>query len=373
MKERKLSIAQNTVYNTAGSCFYLVCQWLLTVLAVRLGSVESGGILAVAMSVTNVLFTLSTFGIRTFQVSDVRRKYSVDTYVTTRLLTCGFGLLLCGIYCLADGSRSREEAACILVYMLFRVSEALSDENQAVQQTEGRMDTVFWSFVLRGILLIASFSLVLKTTGRLLWAFAAMAAATNAVVLFFEFPVSRKLSGFRLRWNLPASLRLLGENVPLMLNSLLMAFLVTIPRTRLDALMGNYVMGIYGSIAAPAAVVQSAALWLFTPSLTAFAEHWDRGDRAAFYRLHHRMLLLLLGAAAVCLVGAKLLGRWGLGLLFGPEIAAEEALLVPTLLTTVLIAGEYYLSALLTVCRKLRSIVVSNLAAMAVTLLSPTY
>ena len=61
---RKLSTAQNTVYNTVGSCFYLICQWLITVLVIRLGSVEYGGILTLAMSITNVLFTLGTFGIR---------------------------------------------------------------------------------------------------------------------------------------------------------------------------------------------------------------------------------------------------------------------------------------------------------------------
>ena len=29
---KKLSIAQNAMYNTIGSCFYLACQWLVTVM-----------------------------------------------------------------------------------------------------------------------------------------------------------------------------------------------------------------------------------------------------------------------------------------------------------------------------------------------------
>ena len=364
----KLTLAQNTLFNTAGSCFYLVCQYLITVLAVRLGSVESGGVLSLAMSVTNVFFTLSTFGIRTFQVSDYDRKYSYDTYVTTRLMTCGTGFILCAAYSVLNPAHTGYEAACIIVYMVFRMGEALSDENQALQQSAERMDWVCWSFILRGALLAGPFAAVLAATGDLLKALGAVSLCTMLAVLFFEFPVSRRLTGFRLHFSLRTSLKLLAENWPLMANSLLMAFLVTIPRTRLDALQGSWWMGIYGSVAAPAAIVQSAALWLFTPSLTAFARHFGEKDRDGFFRLHHRILLLLAGVTAAILAGAAVLGRWGLGLLYGDEVAAHSYLLLPTLVTTALIAGEYYLSSLLTVVRDLKTIVISNGAAAALTL-----
>ena len=365
--KRKLSVVGNTIYNTAGSCFYLICQWLLTVLVIRLGSVENGGILSLAMSVTNVFFTLSTFGIRGFQVSDWDHKYSTEVYFSTRILTCGLGFILCTGYCLTGPGHTGYETVCVIVYMLFRIGEALSDEHQAIQQTEERMDYVFRSFVIRGILLIGSFTVVMVTTHDLLKAIGAMAGATLLAVLLYELPVCRKLTGMRLRFDLKKSGKLLAENAPLMANSLLMAFLVMVPRTRLDALMGNYEMGIYGSIASPAAIMQSAALWLFMPSLTVFARYWGERRKEDFFHLHHRILLMLAGVMAVIFIGAQVMGRWGLKLLFGEEVAGYAYLLLPTLVTTALIAGEYYLSSLLTVTRSLWMIAAANAAALVLT------
>lgn len=365
---RKLSTAQNTVYNTVGSCFYLICQWLITVLVIRLGSVEYGGILTLAMSITNVLFTLGTFGIRSYQVSDYEKKYTTGEYVTTRLFLCGCALVICIGYSTLFSGQTGYVAACIIAYMLFRLGEALSDENQAIQQVGGRMDYVFRSFVMRGILLVGSFAGGLALTGDLLTAFAAMAGTTGAVVLFYELPLSRKLDRFSWKFNLKRTGQLIAENIPLMTNSFLMAFCITIPRTALDSLWGHYEMGIYGSIAAPAAIVQSAVLWLYMPSLTQFAEYYHERKDEEFHQLNRRMILLIAGVAAVILAGAAVIGRWGLNLLFGGEVAARAELLIPTLATTVLIAAEYYVSALLTVVRNLKAILISNIAAVAVTI-----
>ena len=365
---KKISIARNTAYNTAGSCFYLACQWLLTVLVIRLGSVEDGGILTLAMSVTNVLFTLCTFGIRSFQVSDYQHEYTTGEYVTTRVFLCCCGILAAAAYCGLFAGYSGYEAACVMAYMMFRVGEALSDVHQAIQQVQERMDYIFRSFVLRGVLLVGTFAGAMAATHDLLTAFCLLTAATGAVVLLYELPVCRKLDRFSWKFSLKRTGKLIAGNIPLMTNSLLMAFCVTIPRSALDAIEGHYVMGIYGSIAAPAAIVQSAVLWLYMPSMTQFAKYYHEKQKDEFAKLNRRMIALTGGAASAVLAGAAVLGRWGLGLLFGEEVAAHAALLLPTLAATVMIAAEYYVSALLTVARNLKAIFISNAAAVAITL-----
>ena len=365
---KKLSISQNAFFNTVGSCFYLVCQWLITVLVIRLGSVEYGGTLSLCMSVTNIFFTLSTFGIHGYQVTDYNRKYSSGEYVTTRLFTCSVAVVLCILYNLIS-PQTHYETVCIIVYMLFRVGEALSDVNQGIQQVSERMDYVCWSSVMRGVLLIGSFAGAMLLTHDLLTAIGAMAVSTGLVVLLYEFPVCRKLDNVTLRFNLRKSLALLWDNWPLMANSLLMVLLVSLPRTKLNAMWGPYWMGIYGSVAAPAAIVQSAIPWLYNPALIVFARYWSEKDKTGYLKLHRRMLLLLFGTAAIAFIGAAVLGHWGLNLLFGEEVAAHDHLLLPTLATTTLIAAEYYLGALLTVTRRLKSIVAANAVALAVTLI----
>ena len=49
MESKQRSIGRNMMFNSVGSLFYLVCQWLLTVLVVPLGSFEKAGYLTLAI------------------------------------------------------------------------------------------------------------------------------------------------------------------------------------------------------------------------------------------------------------------------------------------------------------------------------------
>lgn len=361
--EKKLSVGQNTLFNSVGSLYYLGCQWLLTVLVVRLGSYESAGILSLCMSITNLFYTLASFGIRDFQVSDYNGKYSPAQYISTRLLTCTVSAGLCCAVVGLNRGYTGYEAACIIVYMLYRVAEALVDTFQAMEQKAERMDYNFISFVLRGTLLLVGFSAVLYLTKNLLLAIASIAVTSFAVVLLFDVPIGKKLTGFRLSFSLSATRRLLWECVPLMCNSFLTTAVVSVPRSILEGVWGSYIMGIYSSIATPATIVQSGAMWLYTPVITVFTRHYIHRDKKAFYSLYYRIWGLLAGAFVVVFVVAGLLGRWGLGLLFNQEVVEYAGLLVPVLGTTALIACAYFLGALITITRKLKVILGANLVA----------
>ena len=108
--------------------------------------------------------------------------------------------------------------------------------------------------------------------------------------------------------------------VPLMCNSLLTSAIVAIPRSMLEALWGSYALGIYSSIATPAVIVQSAAMWIYTPTLTSFTQYYADRDKNRFYQLYKKIWLIIAGATTIVLIAAKLLGRWGLDLLFTEEI-----------------------------------------------------
>lgn len=361
--EKKLSVGQNTLFNSVGSLYYLGCQWLLTVLVVRLGSYESAGILSLCMSITNLFYTLASFGIRDFQVSDYNGTYSPAQYVSTRLLTCTVSTGLCCAVVGLNRGYTGYEAACIIVYMLYRVAEALVDTFQAMEQKAERMDYNFISFVLRGSLLLVGFSVVLYLTKNLLLAIASIAVTSFAVVLLFDVPIGKKLTGFRMSFSLPATRQLLWECVPLMCNSFLTTAVVSVPRSILEGVWGSYVMGIYSSIATPATIVQSGAIWLYTPVITVFTRHYVQHDKKAYYNLYKKVWALLAGAFVVVFILAGLFGRWGLGLLFNQEVVEYAGLLVPVLGTTALIACAYFLGALITITRKLKVILAANLVA----------
>lgn len=43
MNKKRLSIQENIIWNTIGSIMYMVTQWLITILVVRIAGVETAG------------------------------------------------------------------------------------------------------------------------------------------------------------------------------------------------------------------------------------------------------------------------------------------------------------------------------------------
>ena len=74
------SIRRNMLFNTIGSLTYQGCLWITTVIVVILSdSYRASGILSFAMTIGNMFSAIGTYSMRTYQVSDVKGKYSQRT------------------------------------------------------------------------------------------------------------------------------------------------------------------------------------------------------------------------------------------------------------------------------------------------------
>jgi len=366
MKKKTLSLSANMMYNSLGSLFYLACQWLVSVLVVRIAGYAAEGLLMLAMSLTNMMFAISTFGIRTYQVSDLENRFSSTVYVTTRLLTGAGALVLCILYSVLMPGYTVQEQACIILYMVFKLSESQVDVLQAIQQRSYRMDYIFRSFVLRGILSLVGFCGTLYLTQSVLWAVAVMAALTLGVVWLVDMPTSRRQEPFTFRPQWRDSGALLRQCWPLMLTSFLANALAAIPRTVLENLKGSEALGIYGAVATPAVLVQTMCLLIYSPLVSPISEAYISKDRRAYAGLVIKSAAAVVVAVACMVLGASLLGEWGLNLLYGEEILAHAYLLLPVIGATSLIAVCWYLDMLLTITRRLKTIMFANLFAVIV-------
>lgn len=365
--QKRLSLKQNTILNSAGSLFYLVCQWLVSVLAVRLGSYDAGGMYSLALSITNVFFSLSTFAIRHYQVSDTNCLYSPSHYVTTRVMTCAFGFAACAAFTLVNRQYTTAQCACIIFYMGFRLTEAMVDTLAAEQQKAWRMDHICVSFLLRGALTLVGFAAVMLLTGSLPLALAVMAMLSMLVVVFHDARIVHRMTDFRFDFNIRESMALLRETLPLMLSSMMMTLLTTIPRYMLERSAGSEILGIYGAIATPAVIVQAGCSFIYSPLVAPLSEAYHAGRIGEFRSTILRAIGTIAALTALMLVGASLLGRWGLQLLFGESILEHAWLLIPVLLTSLCAAMVYFFDVPLTIMRRLKTMACIHAVAIVMT------
>ncbi|MDO4484839.1 MAG: hypothetical protein Q4C54_10590 [Clostridia bacterium] len=229
------------------------------------------------------------------------------------------------------------------------------------------MDYVGISFILRAITSLGSFVGMMLLTHNIVYAFLTMSVTTFAVIFLFDWPTVKRLTDFKLKADFSASKTLLKEAIPLVLNASLLTLLTTIPRYFLEYYMGTELMGIYGSIATPAVVIQAGCSFIYTPLINPLTDRFREKNYKGFLSTVGKAFLFVCAMVAVVIAGAALLGRWGLNLLFGADILPYAGYLIPVLMTCFCSAMIYFFEVPLTVIRRLKQMTVIHIIAVAMT------
>lgn len=186
------SVKQNMIWNTAGSLIYYFCQWLMSVLIVRISGFADAGILSLALSVTAAPAIVGLFNIRSYQVSDIEGQYSDEVYIRSRIYTSVLAYLTCIGVVLINGYPMKK-AVVILMFMFFKISEGFADVYYGIDQKRERMDYAGISLSVRGIGTLILFFGVFLLTENLLLSIVAMTIFSFLVVFLYD----RKVAGVK--------------------------------------------------------------------------------------------------------------------------------------------------------------------------------
>lgn len=360
-----MSIKSSILWNTWGSLFYLGCQWLLSVLVIRLSGFENSGVLTLSMSITNMFYSIAVYGMRTFQVADMKNEYPQGTYVISRMITSLSAFALCVVFVVVN-QYGAVQSISIILYMAFRLGEAIFDVYAGFYQKYWRMDCLGKSMVLRGGLMLLSYVIFLSIFDNLPITFLAMAVSAYAAIFFYDRKNVRKITPVKFDGDFRKVCKLLIACLPLVGYLFVNAAISSIPRYYLERTAGAEKLGIYAAIAAPTLVVQMASTYIFNPFVTAFAERFNTGDKKGFWKLFWTCLLAVGGVSAIAIAGTILFGRFGLRILIGEKILPHAYLLLPLVICTILTAFSWLLCGVLTVVKDFRGLIISNVAALGV-------
>ena len=363
-------IAYNVIWNTAGSLFYLVCQWLLSVIVVHLStdSYADAGILSLAMSISTFFSVITLFNVRNYQVSDSNEIYSSSQYIFHRLLTCGASFVLCGIFVLIN-SYDFLTSISIIAYMLVKLVEGFADVLHGVAQRKWRLDIAGKSFIIRGILLVGAFCASMVLFNNLAVAIFAMAIATLIPLIFYDLLAVRKIEEISFKPDFKAMLSLTRVCLPMVAYGVCINAIVPLARYFLELYHGEEVLGYYASVSAISVLIQAFVTFVFTPLIGVFEDAHSRGDKMAIAKLLLKLFGLLVGITALAMLAVLFLGDFAMTLVFGEEIREYVYLLYPTIIASALTALVWLLGMLLVVMRDTKTLLIGALCGFAVSLL----
>lgn len=362
-EERRLKFGM--IWNSVGSLFYYGCQWLITILVVRLSaSYENAGHLSLAMSIANIFTPFALYRMRTYQVTDVNNKFSAGEYLGFRIETSLIALVFCAAYSFVSCPRS--SFASIVLYLCFKTVEQLVDVMHGVDQRHNRLEYAGRSLLARGVLTLTSFSAVLLLSHSLEIAIVSMAVVSAAFSGIYDVRRASMFESLVPVFSFRVFNELFRSCFSVAMASVLVGFVMTIPKQIFGNAYGQELLGIYSSIASPVAIVQLGASYLYGPLLGHFAMYYVKREKEKFTTLYKRLVVAILVIGVVCCFLLQNLSPIYLPFLFGADIAKYSNLVLPMVVCSLVTAFYLFSSDLLLSVREFRVNAIAGITAFLV-------
>ena len=359
------TVARNVMWNTAGSLFYLACQWLLSVVVVRFATgYADAGVLSLAMSITNTFYVIALFNVRNYQVADSHSIYSTTDYVTHRLLTCAIAFVACAVFVFISGYDTPTTLS-VLAYMIIKLIEAFADVLHGSAQKKWRLDIAGKSFIIRGALLISTFTVSFILWHNLALSIFIMAISTLIPLVFYDYILVKRLDSFTISFDKKSLASLSKICLPMVGYGLCIFSITPFARYAIEHFHGKEILGYYATVSTIAVLVQAFVNLIFTPLIGVFEEAYEKNDKKAILKLFLKLIALLIIITLFAFVAIAIAGEFAMVLVFGESIRPYVYLLYPTVIASCLTAFVWLLGMLLVVMRDSLTLLFGALCAFA--------
>ena len=331
-----MDFRKQAAINSTGSVVLMFGQWLISVLLVRMSGYEDAGVFSLAMTVSNMFTFFANYGLRNYQVADVRGIYSQEQYLLTRFVTSAAALVFCVGYLMLLTEYSAAEQMAVLCYLLYSLCNIISDILFGTLQLKGRLEINGYSNMIRGAVCFAAFvacyavchqivlSLLLMVLCDVLW------SAVYDWRLFLQVEKIRRPG----KEDLVRCGQLLLGCFTLMISSLLPVITTALPRLSIKAVAGTEQLGYFSTIFTPTVLMTTLVPSIIIAMVPKMAKAWNEGRRGEYLKFSGQNYLISVAFVIMAEVAALLVGRPVMRLVFGAGILEYYSLLYWAILAT---------------------------------------
>ena len=367
--ESRGQLGRDYLWNTAASLMSSLAVVIMGVAIMRSGATDSFaraqyGLFTLALAIGQQYQTVGLYEVRTFHVTDVRRRFDFGTYLSTRLLTC---LVMVGLIAYHSWTASTKDPypafTVIAAMALLRIFDAFEDVYYSEFQRSGRLDIAGKACFARIFTTTFLWSGLYWFTQNLLTSTLITFAVTCVVLVVAYGLPARGVFPLLPSFNLRGIAGILWECLPLFIAAFLNQYLANAPRFAIHASLGDEELGVFAIIYMPAVAINMLSLFVFRPLLTRMALRWAEGKREEFLSIVRKGLLTTAAAFVVVAVVTYVIGAPLLTLVFGTDVSGYVGELMVLVLAGALNAAGVILYYALATMRRLRAVLVAYAVA----------
>lgn len=350
------------IWNTLSAMENSFQTMFLLLVITRLHNMEDSAIFSIAYAVGNLWIALGKYGIRHFQVTDVKEKYSYETYLRMRYFSCFFMLLASLVYTTVGkaGGYSWYKAACVLLACLIKLVDAFEDVLHGRLQQKEKLYIAGKVLSLRLFLYIVAFVVLYIITGNLLITLFVSFLFTLVLALYLNGLVREELEANRKEKTDSRKIRgLMIECLPLCVSFFLNTYLFNAPKYLIDELVNDEVQSCFNVIFMPVFVISLLSNFIFQPMLHKSAVLWEKKEYKKFGRIIWKQTMIIFALTLIADAGGWLLGVPVLSGIFGVKLESYKTLLVLLISAGGISAYINFMYMVLTTLRRQKLLLIS--------------
>ena len=366
------------LWNMIGSVLQAFQSVAFLMILTRTVGLVQAGIFTIAYANANLFLNIGKYGMRYYQVSDVKEQYSFKEYAYSRKITVAAMIVVSFAYTgyASNVNGYSSEKFWIIVWMfLYRAVDAIEDVYCGKYQQKGRLDVASKVLVIRTGIAALFYAIGIVLLQNQLYALVIATIISYALLAWFLHYTEKFFNGNgnKETMRIGQVMRLLKSCFPLFIGFFLSFYIGNAPKYAIDSQLSDEVQACYGFIAMPVFVIGMLNNFIFNPLLHRMAILWEERNISEFARQVLLQIGIIVFITIACIIGAWLIGIPVLSWLYHTNLAPYKTELLILLAGGGFLGLSGMLSAMITVIRFQKSVAwgYGVVAAMALLLSDP--
>lgn len=327
---------------------------VLLLFITRSGNIEDSSIFVIAYAVANLLLTIGKFGVRNYQVTDQKKKYTDQEYIDFRKITVFFMMivmiayLIYGVIC---NNYNLYKFLCMLFICSFKVVEAYEDVYHGKLQQIGRLDIASKALSVRYTLFYTLFIICYLVTNNLL--ISSFFCFLLNLILFVYLNLNVLKSFFiRTVSNRNHVKALLFELFPLALTSILIMYIANAPKYLIDGIVSDKVQTSFNIVFMPVFVIALFGTYVFNPMIKDLSDLYQKKEYKRFVNTIIKLIILILIITFAVVIVGNLIGLKILSLIYNVNLNDWTLIFIILLIAGGILAILNLMNIVYTILRK---------------------
>lgn len=314
----KKSDRQNVIWNMVATITNSFQSMLILLVLTQLQDLKGASYIAIGYASANLLMTIGKFGVRNYQVTDVREENSFSAYVICRFCTLILmlvGAIIYGSYFFLFRNYSIDKLFVVELLCLNKMVESFEDVFHGRLQQIGKLHIGSKIWAIRNIVFILGFTLLFILTQNLVFTLVINDFVT-IILAFFLNSIPRKFYGTYDKVNYKRCIKILASCFSIAIATFLLMYISNAPKYIIDSVVSDEEQAKINVLLMVIYVVTLLSNFIFNPLINKMAIWYENGS---YKTLLKQLSIISASVIFIVLFGigfAEIIGRSLLGWIY---------------------------------------------------------